>query len=129
MENDPPFIGIAMKVTRFITSMKRNDLLLMGFIVTLTLSIGVLTGYIPSPLLTMAAQHAQILKDHQDNSVSQNELIEIAKLQLYLARENCMHGARTESEKTRCDRQSIREAISDIPNDSVSTIANTKVRL
>lgn len=118
MDADPAFVGTAMKVTRFITGMKPNDLLLMGFIVLLALSFGVLTGYIPSPVLTMVSQQSEIL-DAQSNQ------IKIGKLQLYLARESCKSVAKTESAMSRCDRQEIRDAITDIPDDSFATIAKS----
>ncbi|MDB5344258.1 MAG: hypothetical protein JWP89_2635 [Schlesneria sp.] len=102
-----------MKVTRFITAMKKADLLLMGFIVMLVLSFGVLTGYVPSPVVIMVVQ--------------QKELLDLSKLQLYLARETCKNGAKTETALSRCDRQAITDAISDIPNETFSTIAKSKL--
>lgn len=105
METEPPIIGTSMRVTRFITGMKANDRLLMGFIVLLTLSFGVLTGYIPSPVVTMVAQQTAILE-------GQAEQRKFSKLQLYLARESCINGAKTEIAQARCDRQEIRDAIS-----------------
>jgi hypothetical protein len=117
MDNDPPIVGTAMKVTRFITGMKRNDLVLMGFIVLLVLSFGVLTGYVPSPVVQMVSQQTEILH-------GQEEQIDLSKLQLYLARESCKNGAKTESAMARCDRQEIRDAISGSPNST--TIAELK---
>jgi hypothetical protein len=119
MDTDPPMIGTAMKITRFLTGMKRNDLLLVGFIVLLVLSFGVLTGYVPSPVVQMVSQQSAILQ-------GQEEQIGLSKLQLYLARESCKNGAKTESAMSRCDRQEIRDAISGIPEKSSATIAELK---
>ena len=106
-----PAIGALIKISQSMTSMSKRDLLLVGFIFLFILSFGVLTGYIPSPLLTMAAQHEKILADGAAEKKTSMDLLEVARLQLYLARENCMHGAETESEKSRCDRESVRDAI------------------
>lgn len=102
-----------MKVARFLTDMKKRDLLLLGFVGIFFLFMGTVTGVIPSPLLQALAQHEQILKDHSERKGEDKKIVEIAKLQLYLARESCLHGAKTESERGRCDRQSIRDAILD----------------
>lgn len=108
-------VGPAIRASKFLIEMKKRDLLLLGFIILFFLSIGVLTGYVPSPVLTVMAQHEAMMKQN-------TTLVEIAKLQLYLARENCLHTARTETERSRCDRQSIRAAILDdvLPTDSPS---------
>lgn len=111
-----------MRVIRFITGMKPGDRLLVGFIILLVLSFGILTGYIPSPVVTMVIQQSAILE-------GQEQQIRIDKLLLYLARESCLNGAETEVAEARCDRAEIRDAISDIPNESFTTIAKSKSRL
>jgi len=76
------------------------------------LTIGVAVGLIPSPLNTIMIQHATTMKEQENFSVIQQELLEVNKLQLYLARENCKNTAKTESALSRCDRQAISDAIS-----------------
>lgn len=92
------------KFIRLLTDMRKRDLLLVGFVGLSVLSFGVLTGYIPSPVLTVLAKQEEL---EEQNAA----LIELTKLHLYLARETCLHTADTEIESARCDRQSIRDAI------------------
>lgn len=106
-------LGSALRVTKFLTSLSSRDLFLIGFVSLFVLTFGVLTGYIPSPLLTLAHQHEQILKNGEEEHKRDDKLVELAKLQLYLQRENCFHGADSDAERSRCDRQSIRDAILD----------------
>ncbi len=108
---DPSSIGTLEKLLRFVTKIKTQSVFRIGFIALLVLSIGVLTGYIPSPILKMAEQHVMIIQDNQHITETQTQLIEIAKLQLYLAREICLHGAETSNDRARCDRQSIKDVI------------------
>lgn len=122
MSNGLPIIGTGMKITTFIMEMRKRDLLLVGFIGLFFLLIGALTGQIPSPLLTATAQHAQMFEEHSNQANLNRELVNIARLQLYLGRETCLHGAKTESEKSRCDRKDIRDAI-------ISDILNTNPEL
>ena len=115
-QEDPPIIGTGMKVIRFITSLRNRELVLLGFIISLALLIGSLTGLIQSPLLTAVKQHETILETNK-------QLVELTRLQLYLARESCMRGAETVVEEARCDRQDIRSAII---GDTLSAVSDNR---
>lgn len=122
MPDDPLNLGTWTKLVRFLLELRKRDLLLLGFIGLLGIAFGALTGYIPSPITTIERQSTETLETLKGPDAPLTQLIELNKLQLYLARENCLHGAQSESEKSRCDRQSIREAISSI---DTLTIAET----
>ncbi len=123
---DPPYVGTAMRVAKFLTDMKKRDLLLLGFISMFVLFIGVAVGWIPSPFLVAMAQHEMIIKNQASQEEVNTQLVELFRLELYLSRESCMHTAKTDPEKTRCDRQSIRDAILGdmLPNDSATSNAS-----
>jgi hypothetical protein len=108
---ESPTISAAIKLIQLLTSMKKSDVFMVGFFFLFALSLGVLTGYIPSPLLAMRDQHESIIYAQKHFDESQDTIIELEKLQLYLARESCLHGARDTLEEARCDRESIRNAI------------------
>ncbi len=104
--NLPPnsSIGIIERLVRLVTSLKTQEVFLVMFIALLILALGTLTGYIPSPLLTLIQQHNQ-------QQQTEARLVEIAELSLYLQREACLHDSETSTERARCDRQSIRDII------------------
>ena len=119
-------IEAGAKIIRVITSLKPQDVFLIGFIALLVLSLGVLTGYIPSPLLKMAEQHSVIIQNGKDNAQASEKLIQIAELQLYLAREICLQGAEASNDRARCDRQSIKDIILSSTDEYVSTYSALK---
>lgn len=100
-----------IRLGNFVTQMRKRDLLLIGFVILFIMLMGVITGQIPSPFLVAMAQHAELLQNDKVRKETEEKILSIMQLQLYLQRETCMHGAKTESEKGRCDRQTIRDAI------------------
>ncbi len=118
---NPLNVDIWIKAAKFITEMRKRDLLLLGFIGLFLLFIGATTGYIKFPLVEAMQQHEVIMQNEKDIKDSMTELVKISRLSLYLAREACLHGAKTESEISRCDRQTVRDAIlgTKLPTDDV----------
>lgn len=108
---DPPIVGTVMRVVKFITDMRKRDLLLVGFILMFVMLIGSLTGAIPSPLLTAVAQHIIIMQDNTDIKRTEQQLVRLGQLQLYLAQQNCLHSSKTPSELASCNRDDIQQAI------------------
>lgn len=105
-------INAVIKLGEFIERLKKRDLLLFGFIGMFFFVLAMLTGIVKSPQITQAiAQHEMIMSSIDKWTSVDQRLVGLQQLQLYLARENCMHTAKTESEKSRCDRQDIRDAI------------------
>lgn len=99
-------VSALMKIINFLIKMRKRDLLLISLIVVLVLAFGILTGYVPSPVVAFAKDHQKIIEQN-------STLIRLQQLQLYLARESCLHDANTPVEISRCDRQDIRDAILD----------------
>jgi type II secretory pathway component PulM len=125
---DPPLIGTGMRVASFITKMKPRDLLLLGFIALLVLSIGALTGFVKSPLVDAKENTEMILSNQKRTLEFEQDLLQIARLQLYLNFEACLHDAETPVEVARCNREPVQQAIDDIgpqsglPATTVSTL-------